>query len=97
MPNKYHPNQEVCSSFECQKTRQVKNERDWRMRNPSYFKCLGQEPAWRENRYRYNKLWRSTHKEYLQSYEESHRLQRKEYMREYMRRYRVTRKEIIAG
>ena len=86
--NKYHPQQQVCSQPECQKTRQIQNEKEWRMRNPDYFKCLGQESAWRESRHRYSKLWKTTHKDYAQQYEENHKLQRREYMREYMRRYR---------
>ena len=88
IPNKYHPQQQVCSQPECQKTRQIQNEKEWRMRNPDYFKCLGQESAWRESRHRYSKLWKTTHKDYAQQYEENHKLQRREYMREYMRRYR---------
>lgn len=87
-PNKYHPNQACCPSLQCQKERQLQNEKEWRARNPDYFKCLGQESAWRRNRHHYNKLWRQTHKDYLHEYEKSHREQRREYMREYMRRYR---------
>lgn len=93
IPDKYHPNQQCCLSLECQRQRQILNEKEWRSRNPNYFKCLGQESAWRENRHRYNKLWRLTHKNYLHDYQEKHKQQRKEYMREYMRRYRKTQKE----
>jgi len=88
MPNKYHPNQQVCSQPECQRIRQVQNEKDWRIRNPEYFKCLGQESSWRHNRHRYTKLWKATHKDYLKEYENNHKEQRKEYFREYMRHYR---------
>ena len=88
IPNKYRPHQEVCSQPECQKIRQVQNEREWRLKNPDYFKCFEHESAWRKNRQRYNALWKSTHKSSLKNYEESHREQRREYMREYMRRYR---------
>ena len=91
IPDKYHPNQQCCPLPKCQRERQVQNEHTWRLRNPNYFKCLGQEGAWRESRYRYNKLWRLTHKDYLKNYEDAHRQQRKEYMREYMRQYRIAK------
>ena len=87
-PNKYHPRQEACSRPECRRIRQIENEKEWRMRNPDYFKCLGQGLSWRETRHRYTRLWRATHKDYLKEYEENHKQQRQEYMREYMRRYR---------
>lgn len=91
IPSKYHPRQEVCSQTECQRVRQIQNERQWRLKNPDYFKCLGQEPSWRENRHRYSRLWKSTHKDYLKEYGQSYKEKRQEYMREYMRRYRLTR------
>ena len=37
-PNKYRPNQNVCSSLECQYQRQLNNMKKWRDRNPNYFK-----------------------------------------------------------
>ena len=91
-PNKYHPHQQVCSQTECQHLRQILNQRNWRNKNPEYFKCRGQEAFWRENRHRYSQQWRVAHKQYLKEYQRNHRQQRREYMREYMRRYRVTRR-----
>lgn len=88
IPNKYRPQQQVCFQAQCQKQRQIQNERAWRISNPDYFKCLGQEAFWQENRRRYSKLWRVSHKEYHKEYEASHKQQRREYMRDYMRRYR---------
>lgn len=87
-PSKYRPDQQVCSRPECQKKRQIQNERDWRARNPEYFKYFDQESAWKDKRKRYNKLWKTTHNKELKEYEDSHKEQRKEYMREYMRNYR---------
>ena len=94
-PNKYHPHQQVCSRPECQHLRQIINEKDWRIRNPEYFKCRGQEYSWRDSRYKYTKKWRETHKAYLKEYGRAHRKQRREYMREYMRRYRASRRRKI--
>ena len=93
IPNKYHPNQQVCTRPECQHLRQIHNGRDWRSRNLEYFKCRGQEAFWRANRHRYSQQWRKEHKEYLGDYQRNHRQQRREYMREYMRRYRAIRRE----
>lgn len=87
-PNKYHPNQQVCFQPVCQKARQLQNEKQWREKNPDYFKSLGQGEHWKEVRHRYSKLWRETNKEYLKTYEKAHQDQRREYMRNYMRRYR---------
>lgn len=88
VPNKYHPGQQVCLNPQCQKARQIQNLSEWRRKNPDYFKCIGQEPAWQEKRRMYNKLWKNTNKDYVKTYEETHREQRREYMREYMRRLR---------
>lgn len=90
-PNKYRPHQQVCSKAECQRQRQIQNEKQWRLRNPDYFKCLGQEEVWRRNRHRYSHLWKTTHKAYLKDYAQNHKSQRSEYMREYMRRYRAAK------
>ena len=38
IPNKYRPNQEICSSVECQYQRQLDNMAKWRKSNPNYFK-----------------------------------------------------------
>lgn len=88
IPNKYRPNQLVCSDAECQGKRQIENERAWRVKNPDYFKCLGQDEAWRQNRHRYSRLWKAVRSEHLKEYEKGQREQRRGYMREYMREYR---------
>lgn len=88
IPNKYHTQQQVCSRLECQRVRQVQNERDWRLKNPDYFKCKGQDAAWRENRHRYSRLWKAAHKEDITNYDHTSQQRRREYMREYMRIYR---------
>ena len=88
IPNKYRPNQQVCSSLECQQRRQIENEKAWRTKNPDYFKCLGQDEAWRENRHRYSRLWKAVRSEHLKEYEKEQRGERRGYMRGYMREYR---------
>lgn len=93
IPSKYRPHQQVCSQPECQRIRQIQNERAWRAKNPDYFKCLGQESAWKETRHRYIRLWKTTHEDYQRAYEHSHQPQRREYMREYMRRYRERKRQ----
>lgn len=87
--SKYHPRQRVCLRPDCQRTRQIQNERDWRAKNPDYFKYLDQESAWRDKRKRYNQLWKAAHKQELKTYQKARLKQRQEYMREYMRRYRL--------
>jgi len=74
--------------------RQIKNERDWRLKNPDYFKYLDQEQYWKDARNRYNKLWKSTHKSYIKTYDENHKSQRRIYMREYMKEYREKLKAV---
>lgn len=91
IPNKYHPNQQVCSNLKCQRIRQIQNQREWRLRNPDYFKCRGQEPSWIKHRHIYIKLWKNMHKDSLKEYSQKHKYKRREYMREYMRRYRLTK------
>ncbi|MFA5090165.1 MAG: hypothetical protein WC510_03905 [Candidatus Omnitrophota bacterium] len=88
-PSKYRPNQQVCPQANCQKARQVLNERAWRKRNLDYFKCLDMESAWRKSRCQYNRAWRIANQEYLKEYEKTHQDKRKEYMRGYMRQYRL--------
>lgn len=90
IPDKYHPHQQVCFQPECQRVRQIQDEKDWRLRNPDYFKCLDQNSSWRQIRQRYNRFWKATHKDYLKQYDNAHSQQRREYMREYMRKYRQT-------
>jgi hypothetical protein len=94
IPNKYHSNQQVCPQPECQKMRQIQNIREWRKKNPDYFKSLGQEAAWQEKRRRYNRLWKSLNKGNLKVYEQINKEQRREYMREYMKRYRILRSDV---
>jgi hypothetical protein len=92
IPNKHRPQQQVCSQPECQRIRQIQNQREWRTKNPDYFKCLGQEQAWRDTRHRYSKLWKTTHIEHVNDYGHNHQEQRRQYMREYMRGYRQRKK-----
>ena len=87
-PHKYRPHQQVCFNPECQRKRQLQNLKSWRLKNPDYFKYLGEDSAWRRQRYARNKLWKETHKDYLKEYYQKHKEQKKEYMREYMRRCR---------
>lgn len=91
IPNKYHPRQEVCSRQECQRQRQIQNLREWRLKNPEYFKYLDQEASWREKQNRCSRRWKSSHKEYLKEYQEAHKQARREYMRDYMHKYREAR------
>ena len=90
-PSKYRPKQQVCSASECQSKRQLENEKAWRLKNPDYFKCLGQDNAWKEKRYRYSRLWKATRSGRLKEYSQAQQEQRREYMRGYMREYRQAR------
>jgi hypothetical protein len=89
-PSKYRPGQQACSRPECQKARQVQNERAWRQKNPDYFKSQGQEVSWQQKRRRYSYLWKKTHPNELKIYAQNRKEKRREYMREYMRRRRLT-------
>lgn len=87
--NKYRPNQEVCSSVECQYKRQLDNMTKWRRQNPHYFKYKEAEDAsWKETCRQRSLDWRKKHKEYLKLYREAHKRRHRDYMREYMREYR---------
>jgi len=89
IPNKYRPNQEVCSSLECQYQRQLENMKGWRKENPNYFKYKeDNEKSWRQTCRERSLQWRQKHKEYLRLYREANRERHREYMREYMRKYR---------
>lgn len=88
LPNKYKPKQQVCSNPECQHKRQLQNLKSWRLKNPDYFKYLGQNPSWRKQRYSQTKQWKQSHKDYFKQYQQKHKEQRRQYMREYMRKYR---------
>ena len=94
IPNKYRPNQEVCSSLECQYQRQLENMKIWRDDNPNYFKYKeSQDKSWKQACRERSLDWRRKHKEYLQLYREANKERHREYMREYMRVYRQRKKE----
>ena len=88
-PNKYRPNQNVCSSLECQYQRQLNNMKKWRDRNPNYFKYKEEHDAsWKETCKHRSLEWRKQHHEYLKLYREEHRDRHRNYMKDYMREYR---------
>ena len=89
LPNKYRPNQTVCSSLECQYQRQLDNMKAWRGRNPNYFKYKeSQDGSWKETCRQRSLDWRKSHQDYLKLYREEHRGRHRTYMKEYMREYR---------
>jgi hypothetical protein len=88
IPSKYRPNQQVCSKPDCQHQRQVNNSKEWRTKNPDYYKTLGQDSAWKSYRNQYSKLWKQSHKDHIKQYHEANRAEKREYMREYMKEYR---------
>lgn len=93
IPNKYRPNQEICSSVECQYQRQLDNMSQWRKSNPNYFKYKEvHDTSWKETCRRRSLDWRKEHKEYLKLYREAHRQRHCNYMRDYMREYRKKKK-----
>jgi len=92
--NKYRPNQQVCSSLECQYQRQLSNMKEWRKHNPNYFKYKeSQDKSWKQTCRERSLEWRRKHKEYLQLYREANKERHRVYMREYMRQYRKKKKE----
>lgn len=92
--NKYRPNQQVCSSLECQYQRQLENMKGWRHSNPNYFKYKeSQDKSWKQTCRERSLDWRRKHKEYLQLYREANKERHREYMRDYMRKYRNKKKE----
>lgn len=94
VPNKYRPNQEVCSSLECQYQRQLMNMKKWRVDNPNYFKYKeSQDRSWKQTCRERSLEWRRKHKEYLQLYREANKERHRIYMRDYMRKYRHAKKE----
>ena len=94
LPNKYRPNQEICSNLECQYKRQLDNMKKWREKNPHYFKYKEMKDVkWREVCRERARKWRQRHLEYLKLYRQEHREEHKEYMRKYMRDYRKRKKE----
>jgi hypothetical protein len=94
LPNKYRPNQEICSSLECQYQRQLENMREWRKSNPNYFKYKeSQDKSWKQTCRERSLEWRKKHREYLQLYREANKERHREYMRDYMRKYRAMKKQ----
>ncbi|MFH1798180.1 MAG: hypothetical protein ABH844_02380 [Candidatus Omnitrophota bacterium] len=93
LPNKYRPNQKVCSSLECQYQRQLYNMKSWRDSNPNYFKYKEtQDKSWKQACRERSLEWRRKHREYLQLYREANKDRHREYMKEYMRKYRQKKK-----
>jgi len=89
MPNKYRPNQEICSNLECQYKRQLNNMKKWRGHNPNYFRYReAKDATWKETCKDRAKRWRERHQEYLKLYRSEHKDRYRIYMREYMRKYR---------
>lgn len=94
IPNKYRPNQSICSSVECQYQRQLENMAEWRGRNPNYFKYKeAQDTSWKETCRQRSLDWRKKHKEYLKLYREAHKERHRNYMKNYMHEYRKKRKK----
>ncbi|KJJ83448.1 hypothetical protein OMAG_002681 [Candidatus Omnitrophus magneticus] len=94
VPNKYRPNQEICSSLECQYQRQLMNMREWRTANPNYFKYKeAHDDTWKQSCRERSLDWRKKHRDYLQLYREANKERHRTYMREYMRQYRQKQKE----
>ena len=73
IPDKYHPYQEVCSSSECQHQRQILNQRNWRLRNPDYFKYKEKKSIWEKRRAQYLEEWRKNHRDYFKTYYQTKR------------------------
>ncbi len=89
MPNKYRPNQQICSSLECQYQRQLDNMKKWRDTNTNYFKYReNKDSTWKATCKERAKRWRDKHQEYLKLYRDEHKDRYRAYMREYMRQYR---------
>jgi len=94
MPNKYRPNQEICSNLECQYKRQLENMKRWRNKNPNYFKYREvKDTTWKETCRERARKWRHSHLEYLKLYRQEHRKAHRDYMKKYMREYRRRKKE----
>jgi len=74
IPDKFHPYQEVCSKPQCQKVRQLENQKRWRLKNPDYFKYKSKKTPWERRRWEYLKRWRETHKDYFKLYRRKKKL-----------------------
>ena len=94
LPNKYRPNQAICSNLECLYKRHLSNMKNWRKTNPNYFKYREiKDVMWKETCRERARKWRQNHLEYLKLYRQEHREAHREYMRKYMREYRKRKKE----
>lgn len=94
LPNKYRPNQGICSNLECQYQRQLGNMKRWRDENPNYFKYKEiKDVRWKESCRERAKRWRQNHLDYLKLYRQEHKDGHREYMKKYMRDYRKKKKE----
>ncbi|MCM8823555.1 MAG: hypothetical protein NC822_02655 [Candidatus Omnitrophica bacterium] len=65
VPDKFHPNQQVCLNPLCQHKRELLNQKKWREANPDYFKYKEKKSLWEQKRAKYLELWRKTHKNYF--------------------------------
>jgi hypothetical protein len=84
----------ACSNLECQYKRQLGNMKNWRSRNPNYFKYKEVKDAtWKDSCRERARKWRHTHLEYLKLYRQEHKEAHREYMRKYMREYRKRKRE----
>ena len=69
-PNKFHPSQSVCLRKECQYLRQIRNQKDWRKKNPNYF-CYKEKQTFADTRRaEYFRKWREAHLDYFKNYRE---------------------------
>ena len=92
-PNKYSPNQKVCSKPECQKARQLESMKVWREKNPNYFKYDESKGlVWLETQRKRSKIWREENPDKVRAYRQAHSQEYRRYMREYMRQYRQKKK-----
>ena len=93
--NKYSPRQKVCSKPACQHERQIESMKQWRQRNPAYFKydlsAKGQE--WINTQRERSRVWRQRNPDKIRNYRQTHMDRYRQYMREYMRGYRHRKKE----
>jgi hypothetical protein len=96
-PSKYRPCQQVCFKVECQRLRQIQNNREWRSRNPDYFLSSGQSLYWRKKRQDYTEIWRQKNKAKLKKYALKNADKRRLYMREYMRKRRRLQQSVNQG
>ena len=94
LPNKYRPNQVICSNLECQYQRQLQNMKHWRDENPNYFKYKEiKDVKWKESCRERARKWRQNHLDYLKLYRQEHKEDHRDYMKKYMMEYRRRKKE----